>query len=323
MNALLLYHYQTSCYRYGIMDFDYESLTVLSAVVRTGSFETAAKSLNVTQSAVSQRIKNLEEKVGSLLIIRGRPCTPTEEGLLLCQHGEQVTLLRHELSERLSGPVGESSAIVRIAVNNDSLATWFPKVVERAADELNLLLDIIPDDQEFTNGLLRSGDVSAVISSSDIPIPGCDFYHLGDMEYLAVASARYTERFLADGATLANVASAPSIRFDRKDTLPHQWLDVAFGKSAVLSSHFIPSYEGHLRCCRLGIGWAMMPREAVAGLIESGELAEVVPNARVRVPLFWHTRSQSSRILQTLSEIVLQVAEMKSEDRKVPSITAK
>jgi len=293
------------------MDFDYESLTVLSAVIRTGSFEAAAKSLNVTQSAISQRIKQLEEKVGAILIIRGRPCMPTEEGFLLCQHGEQVTLLRHEVSEQLSGPVDESKAIVRIAVNNDSLATWFPKVVRRAAEELNLLLEIVPDDQEFTNGLLRSGDVSAIITSSDNPSPGCDFYELGEMEYLAIASASYVERFLADGATLANVASAPSIRFDRKDTLPHQWLEVAFGESAVLSSHFIPSYEGHLLCCQLGIGWAMMPLESVAGLIESGELVEVVTNARVRVPLFWHTRSQSSRILQRLSEIVLQVAEMK------------
>lgn len=292
------------------MDFDYESLTVLSAVIRTGSFETAAKSLNVTQSAVSQRIKHLEEKVGSILIIRGRPCTPTQEGLLLCQHGEHVTLLRHEVSEQLSGPVGESTAIVRIAVNNDSLATWFPRVVERAAEELNLILEIVPDDQEFTNDLLRSGDVSAVISSSDTPIPGCDFYELGEMEYLAVASASYAERFLADDATLATVASAPSIRFDRKDTLPHQWLEVAFGEPTVLSSHFIPSYEGHLQCCRLGIGWAMMPREAVATLLESGELVEVVTNARVRVPLFWHTRSQSSRILQRLSNIVSKVARL-------------
>ncbi|KMK64814.1 LysR family transcriptional regulator ArgP [Puniceibacterium sp. IMCC21224] len=290
------------------MDFDYDSLAVLSAVIRTGSFETAAKSLNVTQSAVSQRIKQLEEKVGSILIVRGRPCVPTEDGLLLCQHVEQVTLLRHEVSEQLSGPVGVSRANVRIAVNSDSLATWFPKVVKHAADELNLRLDIIPDDQEFTEDRLRSGDATAVITSSVTPIAGCKSYALGEMEYLAVASKSYAENHLTAGITLANVASGPSIRFDRKDTLPLQWLQVAFGNSAVLSSHYIPSYEGHMLCCRLGIGWAMMPHVAVAALVDSGELIDVVPDARVRVPLFWHTRSQSSRIMQGLSEIVLRVA---------------
>ncbi len=199
------------------MDFDYDSLAVLSTVVRTGSFETAAKSLNVTQSAISQRIKQLKEKVGSILIIRGRPCMPTEDCLLLCQHVEQVTLLRHEVSERPSGPADASRANVPVAVNRDSLATWFPKVVGRAADELNLRLDIIPDDQEFTEDRLRSGEASAVITSSDIPIPGCKIYMLGEMEYVAVASTACANKFLAGGATLANVAAAPSIRFDRKE----------------------------------------------------------------------------------------------------------
>ncbi len=290
------------------MDFDYDSLAVLAAVVRTGSFETAAKSLNVTQSAISQRIKQLEEKVGSILIIRGKPCVATEDGRLLCQHVEQVTLLRHEVSKQLSGPDDASSATVRIAVNSDSLATWFPRVVGRAADELNLHLEIVPDDQDFTKGLLRSGDASAVITSSDTPMPGCNMFGLGEMEYRAVASASYVRRYLAGGATLSSLASSPSIRFDLKDTLPHQWLEVAFEGSAVLSSHFIPSYEGHLLCCRQGIGWALMPSESVAGLLETGELVEIVPSARVRIPLFWHTRSQSSKILQALSEIVLQVA---------------
>lgn len=290
------------------MDYDYDSLAVLSAVVRTGSFETAAKSLNVTQSAISQRIKQLEEKVGSILVIRGRPCVPTEDGLLLCQHVEQVTLLRHEVSQQLSGLVSVSKASVRIAVNSDSLASWFPQVVKRAADELDLLLDILPDDQEFTEDRLRSGDASAIITSSNHPIPGCKLYALGEMEYLSIATPSFAERFFANGATLSSVASAPSIRFDRKDTLPNQWLKMAFNGSASLSSHYIPSYEGHLISCLLGIGWAMMPNDAVAELMESGELIEVVPKARVRVPLFWHTRSQSSRIMQGLSEIILQVA---------------
>ena len=85
---------------YRAMEFDYDSLNVLSAVVRTGSFEAAAKALNVTQSAVSQRIKQLEEKVGSVLIQRGRPCVATDDGLLLCQHIEQVARHAHPQQSR-------------------------------------------------------------------------------------------------------------------------------------------------------------------------------------------------------------------------------
>lgn len=290
------------------MDFDYDSLAVLSAVVRTGSFETAAKSLNVTQSAVSQRIKQLEDRVGSVLIIRGRPCAASEDGLLLCQHFEQITLLRHEVSEQLFGDAGKTKGKIRIAVNNDSLATWFPAVVERAANELNLYLEVVPDDQEFTEDRLRSGDALAIVTSSKNPIPGCEIFALGEMEYLAIASKGYVEKYCAKGVSLGAVSQSPSIRFDRKDTLPHQWLETAFDDTARLSSHFIPSYEGHLISCRRGIGWAMMPNEAVASEITNGELVELVPGARVNTPLFWHTRSKSSSVLRRLSEVVLDVA---------------
>jgi LysR family transcriptional regulator (chromosome initiation inhibitor) len=290
------------------MDFDYDALGGLSAVVRTGSFEAAAKDLGVTQSAVSQRIKQLEDKVGSVLIIRGRPCVATEDGLLLCRHMEQVQLLRQELDEQLHGETSSARAKVRIAVNNDSLATWFPEAIKRASDDLNLRLEIVPDDQDRTEDRLRSGEALAVVTSSETPVPGCELHPLGDMEYSAIASSDYAAEHLNGKITLESVSQSPSLRFDLKDNLPMQWLELAFGDTARLSSHFVPSYEGHLICCRQGVGWAMMPSEAVSAGIAAGELTELRPDVRVKVPLFWHTRSKSSGILQQLSEIVSDVA---------------
>ena len=52
---------------------DYAGLEALSAVVREGSFERAAHKLHITPSAVSQRIKLLEERVGQALVLRGQP----------------------------------------------------------------------------------------------------------------------------------------------------------------------------------------------------------------------------------------------------------
>jgi len=293
------------------LEFDYEALAVLSAIVRTGSFESAAKALNVTQSAVSQRIKQLEDKVGSVLIVRGRPCTASADGQLLCQHFDHVTLLRHEVREQLSVGDAKTKSKIRIAVNNDSLATWFPNVVARAADELNVRLEILPDDQEFTEERLRSGDALAIVSSSEKPIPGCKSFALGNMEYVAVASATYVAEHFTDGINLSAVASVPSIRFDCKDSLPYQWLQAAFQDSTPLSSHIIPSFEGHLISCKLGIGWAMMPIVSVEHLIESGELIEIVPNTRIATPLFWHTRLQASATLRRLSEIAIDVSKDK------------
>ncbi len=73
--------------------FDYPQLTALAAVHRRGSFDLAAASLNLTPSAISQRVKALEERVGTLLIKRGQPCLATEAGLRLIRHLDEVHFL--------------------------------------------------------------------------------------------------------------------------------------------------------------------------------------------------------------------------------------
>ncbi|MGR3511647.1 MAG: LysR family transcriptional regulator ArgP [Paracoccaceae bacterium] len=307
------------------MEFDYDSLTVLAAVVRTGSFDAAAKSLNVTQSAVSQRIKQLEERVGSILIQRGRPCVATEDGMLLCQHHEQIELLRHELGQQLALSGGGQRAAgikVRIAVNSDSLATWFPSVVKRAADELQLYLEVIPDDQEFTEERLRSGDALAVVTTSDAAIAGCTAIPIGTMDYLAVASPEFAQRYFKDGVTARSLSAAPAIRFDRKDSLPSQWMETVMGEEISVTHHDMPSYEGHLLCCQLGIGWAMMPSLTVGSMVDDGSLVELVPGARVDMPLFWQTRSQASTTLRDLSQVVASVAEDWLFVKERPSVPA-
>lgn len=293
------------------MDFDYDALSVLSAVVRSGSFEAAAKSMNVTQSAISQRIKQLEQKFGAILILRGRPCVATEEGVLLCRHLEEVQLLEHDLREHLAAR-GKSAArvpvSVRISVNSDSLATWFPEVVDRSANELNLRLEVIPEDQDFTAERLRSGDALAIVTSSPDTVPGCRSIELGVMEYMAVASPAFLERHLSGKVDIKSIASAPSIQFDRKDTLPMQWVESAFGQAAQLSAHQMPSYEGHLQCCLQSIGWAMMPTMTVGPMVEAGRLTELIPGVRLAMPLFWQCRANASGTLKALNEVVTGVA---------------
>lgn len=288
---------------------DYESLAALAAVVREGSFDAAAKSMHVTQSAVSQRIRHLESKVGTVLIIRGRPCVPTETGQALCQHYDEVVLLQHELQARLNnGDTSGRPAHVRIGVNSDSLATWFPSVVKRAADELNIMFEIMHDDQDHTEQAIRAGEALAVVTASYAPIHGCKRISLGAMEYLAIASPEFVKQHLPDGPTLDALAKAPCLFFDRKDTLPEQWLEECFDQVERPPAHLIPSYEGYLACLRNGTGWGMMPAETCAGLIESGDLVELIEGQRVLISLHWQSAAQTSEILRLLSDLVREEA---------------
>ena len=143
---------------------DYASLSALAHVVREGSFERAARALNVTPSAVSQRIRLLEERVGCALVVRGTPCVPTDTGRRLCQHVDRVRLLEQDLHETLPAlaPEGPARATLPVAVNADSLATWFAPALASFAAESPVLMHVAVDDEGHTAQWLRNGAVLAV-----------------------------------------------------------------------------------------------------------------------------------------------------------------
>lgn len=293
------------------MHFEYPLLEALAAVVREGTFDAAARSLNITQSAVSQRVKLLEEKTGAVLVVRGRPCVATEYGQKLCRHIEQVQLLENDLRKTLTsieGPSSDVRAVIRIAVNRDSLATWFPEVVKRAGSELNLHFDIIPDDQEHTAERLRSGEALAAVTTEATPLHGCRRVPLGAIEYVAVASPRFVAASFHDGVSRETLSKSTVLVFDRKDLLPQQWLLNAFGETARLAGHWVPSFSGYLACCVNGAGWGMMPRYSVKPHFDEGSLVELVPGASVIVHLYWQSSTPGSEIMKILSSIVTDVA---------------
>lgn len=293
------------------MHLDYPSLTALAAVVREGTFEAAARSLNITQSAVSQRIKALEEKTGAVLVVRGRPCVATEYGHRLIRHIEQVQVLEMDLAKNLQAVSGREAprpAALRIAVNNDSLATWFPEVIQRAGAQLSLHLDIVGEDQEDTAEILKNGDALAVVTSEGTPLQGCRRIVLGAMDYLTVATPAFIATHFPDGVTPQAVARAPCLFYNRKDMLPEHWLLDAFGSSFRLTGHRLPSFAGLLHCIHNGTGWGLMPRKTIRASLDDGTLRELVPGSSVVLGLYWQASVQSSEIMRVLSSIVADVA---------------
>jgi LysR family transcriptional regulator, chromosome initiation inhibitor len=280
---------------------DYAALTAVAAVVREGSFERAARLLNITPSAVSQRVKQLEERLGSVLIIRGQPCEPTQTGRLICSHVEKVGLLEQELRgtlPKLGRNEGQSDRVtLRLAVNADSLGTWFIDALARFAAEEDALLDVAMDDQEHTVEWLRSGEVLAAVTAHAQPVQGCDSVALGRLSYLAVASPQFVRRYFAEGVTATTLAKAPSLRFNRKDRLQAQWARRICRKEIDMPTHWLPSTHAFIDASVAGIGWGMNPMQLVREHLRSGALVELVPGRTLAVPLYWqHTRLQVAQL---------------------------
>ncbi len=285
---------------------DYALLSALAAVVRTGSFERAAHQLNVTPSAVSQRVKLLEERIGAVLVVRGQPCLATVAGQRLCQHVEQVDLLESSLRQSLPGlEPGTGPVTLRIAVNADSLATWF---IQAMAATEGFLFDLVLDDQDYSADWLKSGEVVAAVTSHGKPVQGCNCYPLGALRYVATASPQFMARWFADGLDAQSVARAPCLIFNRKDRLQAIWLQQALGLDVRPPVHWLPSSQAFVDGALAGLGWGMNPETLAQEHIEAGRLVALNPDALLEVPLFWQQSRIVGPLLADVTRAVLNTA---------------
>ncbi len=286
--------------------FDYAALSALSAVVREGSFERAARVLSVTPSAVSQRIRALEERVGCALVERAQPCVATDTGRRLCQHVDQVLLLEQDLRNGMPQlPGAEVSPIaVPVAVNADSLATWFTGAVADYARESKVLMEIVVDDEGHTADWLRNGKVMAAVTDSAEPPAGCNCVPLGAMRYIPAASPAFMQQYFSRGVSAKSLAAAPCLAFNNKDTLQSRWARRHCRRRVEMPRHQLPSTEAFITAARIGMGWGMQPEVLVRPLIECGELVPLTDNSYLDVPLYWQMARASAALLNALSASV-------------------
>ena len=290
---------------------DYAALSALAAVVRQGSFERAAAALGVTPSAVSQRVRALEERVGVVLVLRGQPCLPTEAGAQLCAHVERVRLLEGEVAgllPSLAGAGQDGPMTLRVAVNADSLGTWFMPAAAAFARDTGALLDFVLDAEEHTAGRLRGGEVLAAVTADPEPVQGCRTRPLGALRYVAAASPGGLRAWFPDGPTPGALAAAPVLRFDRRDALQARWAREVAGLDLAAPTHWLPSTRGFVDACLAGLGWGLHPVALVEGHLAAGRLVELAPGHRLDVPLHWQFARIGARALADLTRAVVAAA---------------
>ena len=291
---------------------DYSSLRAVALVARTGSFEKAAQAMHVTPSAVSQRIKQLEERMGVVLIVRGNPCVATEKGEWLCRHMDHVGMLESELFQRLpalaDSCVAREPVTLNIATNADSLGTWFLDAVSKFTGGSDYLVNIAVDDQDHTVEWLRAGRVLAAVTAHDKPVQGCRVTPLGVLRYHATASPHFMARHFAEGVTSASLSRAPGLTFNQKDRLQANWIRKVLGKDVSYPTHWLPSTDGFVKASLAGMGWGLNPVQLVAEHLTAERLVEVVPGTPLDTPLYWQVNRLAAERLKGLTDAVVGTA---------------
>lgn len=289
---------------------NYTAARAVAAIARTGSFEKAAAELNVTPSAVSQRVKHLEEQLGVVLVERGSPCTATEKGLWLCRHVESVGILEKELMEELPelADTPAQRVTLNMAANADSLGTWFLEAVAAFTDTSGYLVNIALDDEEHTVDWLRRGRVFAAVTAMASPVQGCRVFPLGALRYHATASPAFVARYFPRGVTAEALEQAPALTFNQKDRLQSDWARQVFAREVAFPTHWLPSTQSFLEASLAGMGWALNPASLAGEHLHAGRLVDIVPGATLDRPLFWQINRAVADQLEGLTQSVLAVA---------------
>lgn len=288
--------------------FRSDHLQTLVVLIEEGTFEAAARRLQVTPSAVSQRIKAMEQATGQVLVQRTNPVSSTPAGDIALRYGRQVILLEDETNKALEETRLDGDTVtIPLAVNADSL-TWFLDALALMPEAGEVVFDIHREDQEHTTSLLREGKVMAAVTSTPEAVQGCRSERLGAMRYRAVCSPAYADRWIEGEPAIEKVGGTPVVNFDRKDDLQHDFFRRATGRAPTSPSHYVPTLTDYRRAILLGLGWGLLPEDQAEAEVAEGRVIELAPDEPFDLPLYWQRWTLASSLLDSLSLVVRKTA---------------
>ena len=285
-----------------LVDINPGQLDALVAIADHGSFEAAARQLHVTPSAVSQRIRALEAAAGQVLVSRGTPCRPTPQGESLVRLGRQTRLLYDEASAALTAV---TTVELPVAVNADSLATWFRDVLAEAAAWDATAIRLYVEDQAYSQKLLRSGDVLAAVTSDPEAVQGCSVEPLGALRYVPAAAPAFADRWRRGQSP--DWAAMPSIVFNDKDELQQDLMRRHGITRPPPVIHRVPSSADFREAVRTGLGWGMLPEPQASADLAAGRIVRLSSDV-IDVPLHWQRWRLDSARLTALTSAVRKAA---------------
>lgn len=281
-----------------------DQLAALVAVVDHGTFDAAARALSVTPSAVSQRIRALESSTGRVLVVRSSPCRTTDAGTTVLRLARQRLLLTSEALAELSAHAGTVMELP-VAVNADSLVTWFEPVLAECAQWGEIVLHLHVEDQDHSAELLRSGTVLGAVTSDPVAVQGCSVEKLGTIRYVPVANPDLAARWTTGRGV--SWGSMPMVQFNAKDDLQHRVL-AAHHVTASPPTHRVPTSDGFLHAVHAGLGWGAVPENQLGDDLQTGRLVLLSPHDHVEVPLFWQCWRLRSPRVKRITELVRAAA---------------
>jgi len=286
---------------------DYKLLQALATVIKDQSFERAANSLFITQSAVSQRIKQLEQNIAQPVLIRSQPLRATEVGKKLIKHYHQVMQLEAELLPNIYPDNPQSPLTIHLATNADSLATWLIPAIAPTIKNNLIEINMLVADEQHTIEKLKDGEAFGAISLQDKPIKGCQMTKLGDLNYILVSSPEFRDTYFKKGINSETLRSAPGIAFDQRDNMHVRFIEEHFGlKEGDYPLHAMRSSEAFVAMAKHGAAFCLVAELQIKDELATGELINILPDYKLVETLYWHHWVLLKGVHKKISDVIIE-----------------
>ncbi len=266
------------------------SIRVLCEVAERGSFSSAAGTLGLTQSAVSQHVAALERGTGVLLVQRGtRPAELTAAGHALVRHGTTIIAGLDGAAQELAEIAGRRDGRLRLGSFPTALTTFVPPALARLRTERPAVaLTVIDDHMQGLLPRLHNGDLDMVVSfdHESLPDPPSGRLHrvpLFDDSYRAVLPAGHRLARRRSALTLTDLAGEVWIGGHAGSAwfhiVRHSCRAAGFEPRTSLASD---DYRAVQAFVAAGLGVTVIPGLAVADPLPGVEVRELRSGAPIR-----------------------------------------
>ena len=293
---------------------DSKLLQTLASVIETNGFERAAAQLGVTQSAVSQRIKQLEVMVGQPLLVRSQPLEPTAAGKTLLQHYKQIKLLELDLMQHLKPEAGISTLnMLSIGADADSLSSWLMQALLPLIKQYALQLRILPGEHLADPATRQnSTHLCGWLSHDGTTTHGSQCLHLGMIRYQCVCTPAYRESHFADGVTPSSLPHAHAVVLHGQQARHADYLQTLAAYQGSFPFSSMPTPDTMFDFIQAGLGYGLIPQEFLDHVAANAEL--VTLGAPLHLPLYWHHWRAEPAIARALGEALLAARQARHDE---------
>jgi len=238
-------------------------LQTLVAVTKAKSFSKAAEDLHVTQSAISQSIKNLERKIEVKLFKRsGKKVVLTQEGEKLYSLAQNFLSQMEETLDEITYDKTSMSGVIRIGTLTGIGKSWLaPEMLQYAEENKDLTISI---NLGFQENLVREFENYRldflILPEESLPTIG-EKQFIGE-ERSVLVFPDTPEFNITENVTLEDLANYPTILFQEQgDGLYLKWCRERYGQipKKINKKYVINSHGNMLQAVQKGLGLAVVP----------------------------------------------------------------